>query len=199
MSTIKLADLVLDFEIYPRNDVSSTHVTALVDAFEAGEEIPPIIADAKSKRVVDGFHRVRMHDRLGHETVEVELRTYKNEAALFADAVRLNNQYFLHDSALQVLLWLQKPDLSDEQLLAWLDREIPRLETAAAGEGAPPASPAGTFSALEDRSDIDTPSKVAIKVTNESISPISKENSYRSWQTARASASAPISAYRPKR
>jgi hypothetical protein len=29
---------------------------------------------------------------------------------------------------------------------------------------APPASPAGTFSALEDRSDIDTPSKIAIKV-----------------------------------
>jgi hypothetical protein len=58
-------------------------------------------------------------------------------ASAAADAVRLNNQYFLHDSALQVLLWLQKPDLSDEQLLAWLDREIPRLETAAAGEVTP--------------------------------------------------------------
>lgn len=88
--TMKLTDLILDFDLYPRNDVSATHVTALIDAFESGEAIPPIIVDAKSKRVVDGFHRYRMHDRLGHDTVEVELRTYASEADLFADAVRLN-------------------------------------------------------------------------------------------------------------
>lgn len=90
LKTMKLTDLILDFDLYPRNDVSATHVTALVDASEAGEVIPPMVADAKSKRVTDGFHRYRMHERLGHETAEVELRDYATEAEMFADAVRLN-------------------------------------------------------------------------------------------------------------
>jgi hypothetical protein len=44
-----------------------------------------------------------------------------------ASAVRRNGQYLVHDGALQVLLWLQKPDMSAEQLDGWLEREIDRL------------------------------------------------------------------------
>jgi hypothetical protein len=36
-------------------------------------------------------------------------------------------QYLVHDSALQVLLWVQKPDLSDAQLIEWINREVGRL------------------------------------------------------------------------
>jgi hypothetical protein len=61
-------------------------------------------------------------------------------ATASADEIRRHGQHLVHDSALQVLLWIQKPDLSEEQLLAWLDREIPRLDAAA--EGTVPRSPA---------------------------------------------------------
>ncbi len=87
---LRLADLVLDFELYPRNEVSSTHVTALVDAIQAGQTLPPIIAEAKTKRVVDGFHRYKAYERLSAEEVEVDLRHYESDSALYAEAVSLN-------------------------------------------------------------------------------------------------------------
>jgi hypothetical protein len=61
-------------------------------------------------------------------------------ATASADEIRREGQHLVHDSALQVLLWMQKPDLSEAQLLAWLDREIPRLSAAA--DGVVPQSPA---------------------------------------------------------
>jgi hypothetical protein len=50
-----------------------------------------------------------------------------------AGTVRRNGQYLVHDAALQVLLWLQKPDMSTEQLDGWLEREITRLEATTQG------------------------------------------------------------------
>jgi hypothetical protein len=62
-------------------------------------------------------------DRLEASTREVSMQ---RSAAAAAD-VRRRRQYFVHDSALQVLLWIQKPDLTDAQLLEWIDREVTRL------------------------------------------------------------------------
>src|SRR5688572_13414948 len=59
METIKASELVEDFDLYPRGDVDGTHVLSLVQALEAGVELPPIIACKKTKRIVDGFHRRR--------------------------------------------------------------------------------------------------------------------------------------------
>jgi hypothetical protein len=64
-------------------------------------------------------------------TATEQLAAVRSAAA--AERIRREAQYLLHDSALQVLLWVQKPDLTEDQLLAWLDREIERLERAAAG------------------------------------------------------------------
>ena len=92
---IRLSDLVCDFDMYPRASVDSVHVRAIRDAIEAGEQVPPIITDEESKRVVDGFHRYRAWRRvLGSDgEVEVEIRSYDSEADLFADAVRLNARH----------------------------------------------------------------------------------------------------------
>lgn len=89
-STIALERLVEDFDIYPRTMVSGPHVTAICDAISTGEDLPPIVVDKKSMRIIDGFHRTRAAKRLKLESIECELRTYKSEADLFADAVRLN-------------------------------------------------------------------------------------------------------------
>jgi hypothetical protein len=62
-------------------------------------------------------------DRLEASTREMSMQ---RSAAAAAD-VRRRRQYFVHDSALQVLLWVQKPDLTDDQLLEWIDREMARL------------------------------------------------------------------------
>ena len=80
----------MDFTIYPRNEVSSQTVTGLVDALECGDELPPIIVCKKTNRVVDGVHRLEAYKRLKCETISAVLKTYRNEAELFAEAVRLN-------------------------------------------------------------------------------------------------------------
>lgn len=92
MRNIKAADLVLDFDLYPRNSVDAHNVKHICDALAAGIDLPPVIIDKKSKRVVDGFHRVRANLRLYGEdaTVTVVEKAYKNDAAIFIDAMRYN-------------------------------------------------------------------------------------------------------------
>ncbi|HEY4378419.1 MAG TPA: ATP-binding protein, partial [Acidimicrobiales bacterium] len=62
------------------------------------------------------------------------------------EARRLRHQAFVHDGAVQVLLWVGKDDLDDDQLRHWIDQELPRLESVAMGEGDSLAlSPASTL------------------------------------------------------
>src|SRR3989304_5097614 len=90
---VPLEELVEDFEVYPRTMVSAPHVATLCDAIQAGQNLPPIVADRKSKRVTDGFHRLRAAKRLKLEKIECEFRSYKSEADLFADAVRMTSAH----------------------------------------------------------------------------------------------------------
>lgn len=89
---IPLGRLVLDYAIYPRGAIDDVNVRTLVDALEAGSILPPILADAASLRVVDGFHRVRAYARVRGPDAEVDvlLQPYANDAELFAAAVRAN-------------------------------------------------------------------------------------------------------------
>jgi len=92
MRSMKAAEVVLDFELYPRNNVDSHNVGTIIDAMVAGVELPPIIIDKKSKRVIDGFHRVKAHLRLLGDDARINVieKSYKNEAAMFLDAMRYN-------------------------------------------------------------------------------------------------------------
>lgn len=92
MRKMKAAELVLDFDMYPRNNVDAHNVKNIVDALSAGIEIPPVVIDKKSKRVVDGFHRVRAHLRLYGEDAQIMVveKAYKSDADLFLDAMRYN-------------------------------------------------------------------------------------------------------------
>lgn len=92
MRKLKAAELILDFDLYPRNNVDRFNVRQLVDALASGEELPPVIIDKKSKRVVDGFHRVKATLEHGGGDAEIEVieKSYKDEAAIFLDAMRYN-------------------------------------------------------------------------------------------------------------
>lgn len=91
MEMIALEELILNFEdLYPRASVDSGHVTHLAEAMSLGIELPPIIADRKTKAVIDGFHRYHAAKRLKRSEILVELRDYPNRAAMFLDAMHLN-------------------------------------------------------------------------------------------------------------
>jgi hypothetical protein len=88
----RLAELVEDLSVYPRQNLDDVHVRDLFLALEAGADLPTIVAEHQSLRVVDGWHRLRALQRKygpEHED-EVEVVEYENEVELFLDAVRRN-------------------------------------------------------------------------------------------------------------
>lgn len=93
MKQVSLASLVLDFKLYPRHEVTSHVVTEMCEAHNAGIEFPPLVVDKKSRRVIDGFKRHRMYERLKLDKAPIVEKTYKSEAAMFLDAVRYNSQH----------------------------------------------------------------------------------------------------------
>ena len=64
----------------------------LVEALEAGADLPLPVIDRKSKRVVDGFHRLKAYRKVFGDdySIEVEARSYDSDAAIFLDCVELN-------------------------------------------------------------------------------------------------------------
>lgn len=92
MNECTVSELVLDFDLYPRNHIDTQHVAYMKEAAKTGCVFPPIVADQKSKRVTDGFHRTRMYEALygADHKVEVLLKRYKTEGDMFLDACRYN-------------------------------------------------------------------------------------------------------------
>lgn len=92
LKKIKVAEIVLDFSLYPRIDVDEQHVRYIVGALEAKQEMPPVVVDAKSLRCVDGFHRTRAYLRLygGDHQVSAEAKHYGSDSEMLLDAIRFN-------------------------------------------------------------------------------------------------------------
>lgn len=92
MKQIKAAELVLDFTIYPRNNVDAKNVSMIVDALASGAELPPVIIDKKSRRVIDGFHRTKGHLKFYGDDAMINVveKSYKSEGEMFLDSMRYN-------------------------------------------------------------------------------------------------------------
>ena len=92
---LKVGELILDMELYPRGEIDGTRIGHLRDALNAGESLDPITADKTSKKVSDGFHRTKLYlrDFGGDYKVDVFLKDYATEAELLTDAARLNARH----------------------------------------------------------------------------------------------------------
>jgi hypothetical protein len=92
IETVKVASLVFDFNLYPRHEVDEYCIVDYVNAMAAGAVFPPIVADRKSSRIVDGWKRSKAALRFGGEgaEIQVEFKTYNTEAALLLDAISYN-------------------------------------------------------------------------------------------------------------
>jgi hypothetical protein len=92
---MKVAELILDYNLYPRQRVDSYHVSEMVESLKAGANFPPVVAESASKRVVDGFHRCAALQRIYKEKAEVDviLKKYASEALMYEDAMRLNSTH----------------------------------------------------------------------------------------------------------
>ncbi len=92
---IKANLLIKDFSLYPRAQIDPYHVRAMVEALKAGELFPRILVDAKSMRVIDGFHRLSAIQRhLGLDAlVECTVMDFVSETEMFEAAMHLNSAH----------------------------------------------------------------------------------------------------------
>jgi len=93
---VKLSALKLDYDFYPRHELDSTRVQRLVEVLQVGTELPPIIIEktaSASKRVVDGFHRVRAYTRCKRSEIPAISKAYANDVEMCFDAIHLNSQH----------------------------------------------------------------------------------------------------------
>lgn len=151
VTSIPLADLVEDMDIYPRHSVDTIHVRNLALALEAGAVFPVLAVDAKSKRIVDGWHRARAYRRVHGPscTVQVELVPYKTEAELRRDAVSRNAMHGKPLDAIDMtrcVLMLRQTGCTDVEIAATLNVRTERVEklvirVANAPKGSPNAIP----------------------------------------------------------
>ena len=95
VSKIKASKVVLDYDFYPRQEVSSFNVQSLVEALKAGTVLPPIIVDKASKRVIDGFHRVKAYQKAygADSMVPCVYKEYPDDAAMFLESMEANSKH----------------------------------------------------------------------------------------------------------
>lgn len=131
--SMPLVELIEDLTIYPRTQVSSVNVSNLVSALRSGCELPPLVADRASKRVVDGFHRRRAHLRVSGSdgNVLVELRDYQSDAEMFCAAIEYNAAHGLPLQEIEkrkVVLRLQDDGVDDETIAKVLHIPTEKVE-----------------------------------------------------------------------
>jgi len=90
---VKLEELIFDFTIYPRQMVDRHNVNRIKDAIQAGRYLPPVTIDRASKRIVDGFHRVKAALELEETEIDVRFCDYASETDLRLDAIALNSAH----------------------------------------------------------------------------------------------------------
>lgn len=90
---VLVATLVEDFQFYPRQKVDSVNVADIARALTSGVEIPPIIVERKTRRVVDGFHRCRAFVRVFGKTALIPVLwvEYETEDQMYLDSISRNS------------------------------------------------------------------------------------------------------------
>lgn len=135
---VKASSLVLDFNLYPRHHLDEQCIADYVDALKAGEKFPPVIVDKKSNRVVDGFKRTTAALRFGGDDadIEVEVRSYPDQAALLLESISLNANHgmrFSHYDARRCIVLCRQLKIEPVRMAAALRMTPDRLERFAEG------------------------------------------------------------------
>jgi len=138
MSKIEIGKLVFDYDLYPRSDVDRQHIANMSSALDAGVKFPPIVIDKKSKRITDGFHRVKTYQQKYDDNYKIEAveKTYQNENEIFLDAIRLNanhGQTLTKHDRVRCILLSEKLKINEPEVAAALSMTIEKVNQLRVG------------------------------------------------------------------
>jgi hypothetical protein len=97
---VKALELIMDWNLWPRfeaRELSMPHIKWMVETLQTGGTLPPILVDAKSNRIVDGFHRTKAHLKLYGDGAEIdaELKEFKSEREMLLESAKINTRHGL--------------------------------------------------------------------------------------------------------
>jgi len=101
---VKVLELIQDWKLWPRHEAGKldvTNVAKLKEILVSGRKFnTPIVVDAKSLRIIDGFHRAKaLLDVFGDDAeIEVILRDYGDDEV----AMRIDAAHFANSGSLQL-------------------------------------------------------------------------------------------------
>jgi hypothetical protein len=138
-TVVEVASLLFDESLYPRQSVNEQTIADYAEAMRAGAKFPPIVADKKGRRIVDGWHRGKASQRAFGvtATVEVDFRSYPNEQAIVLDAVRLNavhGQRFSHYDLRHCVILCERVHISAEKIAGALGLTLDKFKRISENE-----------------------------------------------------------------
>ncbi len=92
---LKLSSIIEDYDYSVRKTIDSHTVNKYANNMKAGAQFPPLILEAKTKKIVCGFNRFNAYIKVfepDHE-VPVILKNYKSSKELFEEAVKDNTTH----------------------------------------------------------------------------------------------------------
>jgi len=136
-NNVKLSQLILNKKNYPRKGIDYDRVNQYVDCINEGDRFPDIQVihnqnnnltkqDTNQYEVIDGAHRLKAFQKLGFETIEVEI-LITDEDPLFLAAERTGNTKELSPSeACDVAkrLYINNPDRNIKDIAKAVKRSV---------------------------------------------------------------------------
>lgn len=94
MSTrMKLIDITLDRQLFPREELDQEAVARYRDAYELGEQLPPLIVQQGTGILLDGWHRHNALTEIGADDVEIEAHVVPDDVPLLLYAAGLSSRH----------------------------------------------------------------------------------------------------------
>ena len=122
-TTLKLKDIVVDEELYPRNQPYWQTAYAYSESMKLGNQFPPIVVAQLPKTkvyvLVDGRHRLQACKILKKQKVAVEVLIGLNKKKIYEEAIRRNSahgQRFSIQERLNIALKLRDTKYTTKQI-----------------------------------------------------------------------------------
>lgn len=86
------SEIIRDWALYPREQVDPDHVYVLKEALRAGVELPPIVVEKPTKRLIDGFHRLDAWEQVHGNSVAIPVafKTCKTKQDFLLESIKAN-------------------------------------------------------------------------------------------------------------
>lgn len=131
--TLKVEDITLINELYPRERVNWMTTYKYSEAMKSGSKFPPIVVAFLNKKyvLVDGWHRLQAMKNNGVEKVFCDVRVGMDKTDIFKEAIKLNirhGQPFSSYDLTRSILKLKRMKVPKGEISSIINMPVEKIE-----------------------------------------------------------------------